>query len=191
MKRIFSILLFTILIPIYLNANDLKAVVSPEPKYYAWWLRITFMPEHKELYGVPLNKIDPTWMLASQLKKEAIPREVLFESGEDEMAARGIDFMQKGDFNSDNIEDLALVGVFQNLEKEQGMFFLILTKDKNDLWKKTFLQSWLGKPGFLGLQKDGGCLALLFCMDCGGVSEVTWDKKLKRYQIQKPADEET
>ena len=114
------------------------------------------MPEHKELYGVPLNKIDPTWMLAAQLKKEAIPREVLFESGEDEMAARGIDFMQKGDFNSDNIEDLALVGVFQNLEKEQGMFFLILTKDKNDLWKKTFLQSWLGKPGFLGLQKDGG-----------------------------------
>jgi hypothetical protein len=190
MKRlIFSILLFTCLVPIYLHAKDLKAVVSPEPKSYAWFLRITFIPAHKELYGIPINKIDPTWTLASQLKKEAIPHEVLFEDGQDSMASCGIDFMQKGDFNNDKIEDLALVGVFQNLKKQQGMFLLILTKNKNGFWEKAFLHSWLGKPGFLGLQGDGHHLALWYCMQCGGVSDITWNKKLKTYQVQKADDD--
>lgn len=187
-QLIIGILLFISFAPSYLYCEDLKAVVSPEPKSYAWWLRITFIPVHKELYGIPINVIDHTWALASQLKKEAIPHEVLFEDGEDSMASCGINFMQKGDFNNDGIEDLALVGVFRDLKNQQGMFLLILTKNKNGSWKKAFLQSWFGKPEFLGLQGDGHRLALWYCMECGGVSDITWNKKLKTYQIQKAAD---
>lgn len=189
-QLILSALLFSTLMPMYSHGEGLKAVVSPEPKNYAWWLRITFAPAHKELYGIPIKKIDPTWTIASQLKKEAIPHEVLFEGGQDNMIVDGIDFIQKGDFNNDKIEDLALVGVFQGLKNQQGMFFLILTKNKNGSWEKAYLQNWFGKPGFLGLSGNGHKLVLWFCMECGGFSEITWDEQLKTYQIEKAADED-
>ena len=124
------------------------------------------------------------------MKKEAIPHEVLFEKGQDSMARNGIDFAQKGDFNNDNIDDVALVGVFQDSKQQDGMFLLILTKNKNGSWEKAFLRTWLGKPGFLGLQGDGHHLVLWFCMECGGFSDITWDEKLKIYEIQKSADED-
>src|SRR5512136_1496152 len=55
--------------------------VSPEPKHHAWWLRIEFVPVHKEIRGVPVRQIDPSWRFASELRKEAIPPELLLEGG--------------------------------------------------------------------------------------------------------------
>lgn len=191
MKRlILSALLFTNLMPIYAQGEDLKAIVSPEPKKHAWWLRIAFTPTHKEIYGIPIKKLDPAWALASQLKKEAIPHDVLFENGQDAMARAGIDFIQSGDFNNDKIEDLALVGVFQDIQHQQGKFFLILARNKDGSWEKAFLRTWSGKPGFLGLERNGQHLVLWFCMECGGFSGITWDEKLKKYEIQKSSDED-
>lgn len=189
-RQLLGGLLFISLMPIFAYGQDLKAVVSPEPKNYAWWLRVSFEPASKELHGIPVQKIDPAWTLASQLKKEAIPHEVLFEGGHDTMARGGIDFTQMGDFNNDGIEDMALVGVFQDKKHQQGKFFLILTKNRDGSWKKAFLQAWVGRPGFLGLSGNGRRIALWFCMECGGVSDIIWDEKLKTYQVQKAADEE-
>lgn len=185
---ILCVLLFANLSPIYAHGEDLKAIVSPEPRIYAWFLRITFTPVHKELYGIPIKKIDPTWALASQLKKDAIPHDVLFKDGKDTMASEGIDFIQKGDFNNDKIEDIALVGVFKGINNQQGNFVLILTKNKHGSWEKAFLENFSGNPGFLGLQGDGRHLVLWSCMRCGGFSDIIWDEKLKTYQIQNSAD---
>lgn len=187
-RQILIILIFTVLLFSCVQREDIKAVVSPEPKLYAWWLRITFIPSGKELYGIPVKKIDPTWTVAAQMKKEIIPHDVLFEKGKDSMARNGIDFVQKGDFNNDDIEDLALVGAYQDSKQQDGMFFLILTKTRGGSWEKAFLQTFPGKPGFLGLQGDGHHVALWFCMECGGVSDITWDTKLKTYRIENSAD---
>jgi hypothetical protein len=187
-RQILTLLLFSILLPACSQREDIKAIVSPEPKSHAWSLRITFIPAGKELYGIPIKKIDPTWAFAAQMKKEVIPHDVLFEEGQDSMARNGLDFVQKGDFNNDNIEDIALVGVYQDSKQQDGMFFLILTKTRNGSWEKAFLEFFPGKPGFLGLQGDGHNLALAYCMECDGVSDITWDKKLKTYRIEDSAD---
>ncbi len=189
-QQILGVMLFICLVPSFSHSSDLKAYVSPEPKRDSWWLRITFEPAHKELYGILIRKIDPTWLFASQLQKEAIPHDVLFEDGQDSMARRGMNFMQKGDFNNDGIEEIALVGVFQNTKHQYGNFFLILTKKKDGSWKKEFLRSWIGQSGFLGLSGNGHGVTLSFCMDCGGFSEIRWDKNLKSYILLKAADEE-
>lgn len=157
--------------------------VSPEPKDYAWWLRIEFVPVHKEIRGVPVRQIDPSWRLASELRKEAIPPELLLEWGTDIMQESGLYFSLHGDFNHDGIEDLVLVGVYENKSNERGSFVLILSRDDERRWHKSFLE-YLGKPGFAALDNKGNPIRVWFCMECDYGASLVWDKGTKQYLLR-------
>jgi hypothetical protein len=157
--------------------------VSPEPKDHAWWLRIEFVPVHNEIRGVPLHQIDPSWRLASELREEAIPPELLLERGTDIMQESGLYFSLHGDFNNDGIEDLVLVGVYENKSNERGSFVLILSRDDERKWRKSFLQ-YLGKPGFTALDNKTGSIRVWFCMECDYGASLVWDKKTKKYLLR-------
>ena len=61
-----------------------------------------------------------------------------------------ITFSRSGDFNNDGIDDLALVGVYEDCNLQAGRFFLILTKNKLNKWEVSFLKL-LGEPKFLAI----------------------------------------
>jgi len=157
--------------------------VSPEPKDHAWWLRTEFVPVHKEIRGVPLSQIDPTWRLASELRKEAIPPELLLEWGTDIMQESGLSFFLYGDFNKDGVEDLALVGVYENKSRERGSFILILSKDDQGKWRKSFLR-YLGEPSFTALSKKNDSLEVWFCLECDFGVSLIWDTEANKYVLK-------
>ena len=158
--------------------------VSPEPKDHAWWLRIEFVPVHNEIRGVPVHQIDPSWRLASELRKEAIPPELLLEWGTDIMQESGLSFSLHGDFNNDGVEDLVLVGVYENRSNERGSFILILSKGGHERrWHRSFLE-YLGKPGFTALDNKAGQVRVWFCMECDYGVSLFWDAETKKYLLK-------
>jgi hypothetical protein len=178
-------LLFFIVILGCSMATDKQIVtrVSPGPKHVAWWNRIEFAPVHKEIRGVPVRELDSSWRLASELRKEAIPSELLFEWGTDIMQESGLSFSHHGDFNNDGVEDLVLVGVYQNKSNERGSFVLILSKDHKGRWQKSFLE-YLGKPGFTALDNKAGQVRVWFCMECDYGVSLIWDTEAKKYLLK-------
>lgn len=177
----FVLLLFLWEYPAY-PSSIVKAIVSPEPKNYAWWLRTEFIPANKEIRGISVQQLDPSWHLVSELSKEAIPKELLYEGGKDSMNASRLSFLRSGDFNHDGVEDLAVIGVYQDNEDKRGSFILILTKGRPDgKLHKSFLEH-LGKPSFAALsEKDP--MEVWFCMDCNYGVYVLWDKVKGEYKI--------
>jgi len=166
-------------------ATDKQIVtrVSPGPKYVAWWSRIEFAPVHKEIRGVPVHQLDSSWRLASELCKEAIPSELLLEWGTDIMQESDSSFFLYGDFNKDGVEDLALVGVYENKSGERGSFVLILSKDNQGRWHKSFLE-YLGKPGFTALSKKNDSIEVWFCLECDFGALLIWDTETRKYLLK-------
>jgi hypothetical protein len=162
--------------------NYVKAVVPPEPKDHAWWVRIEFLPVHKQIRGIPVQQLDSSWHLASELTKEAIPKEVLYETGADIMRESEMSFSRSGDFNHDGAEDLALIGVYQDKAGKRGSFILILTKDQAGNWQKSFLR-YLGKPAFAALSKNDP-MEIWFCMMCDQGVHLIWEKLKGEYTIK-------
>jgi hypothetical protein len=170
------------------HSGIVKAVVSPEPKNYAWWLRTEFIPVHREIRGIPVQQLDPSWRLASELSKEAIPKELLYQGGTDAMEASRLSFSRSGDFNHDGIEDLALIGVYQDKEEKRGSFILILAKDKAGRNQKSFLQH-LGRPAFAALSGKEP-MEVWFCMDCNYGVNLLWDGENGEYRMNSFQSEE-
>jgi hypothetical protein len=72
--------------------SHVKIKVSPEPKNYAWWLRTEFIPVDKEVRGIPVEQLDASWRLASELTMDAIPKKLRCEDGCDLMKECGLSF---------------------------------------------------------------------------------------------------
>ncbi len=170
------------------NNNYVKTVASPEPKNHAWWLRTEFFPVNKQIRGIPVRQLNPSWCLASELTEEAIPKEVLYETGSDIIKESGLSFARSGDFNHDGAEDLALIGVYQDKEGKRGSFVLILTMDPSGRGQKSFLKQ-LGKPAFAALSNNDP-MEVFFCMECDHGVYLLWDKAKGEYIIKPFEDEE-
>ncbi|MBI4738103.1 hypothetical protein HY772_00805, partial [Candidatus Woesearchaeota archaeon] len=171
-----------------ITAKHAGTIVSPEPENYAWWLRTEFVPVHKQIRGIPLQQLDSSWTLASELTKEAIPKELLYENGSDIMKENGVSFTRSDDLNHDGVDDLALIGVYQDEAGKRGSFILILTKDQTGNWGESFLEK-LGKPTFAALSKKDP-MEIWFCMYCDFGVDVLWDKEKGKYVLKSFQDEE-
>ncbi len=158
-----------------------RARVWPEPYEHAWWLRIEFEPTGRVIRGIPIEEIDPSWTRASELRKEAIPKDILSEGGTDNMAASGLVFARYGDFDKNGIEDLALVGVFEHRSGERGTFLLVLTRE-GGVWRRVFLEAHQGRAGFLALSEKSENIQVWTCMHCDAVGILIWDEKGGQYR---------
>ncbi|MEW6077202.1 MAG: hypothetical protein AB1724_05295 [Thermodesulfobacteriota bacterium] len=163
-------------------------VVSSVPENHAWWLRTEFVPVHKQVRGIPLPQLDSSWDLASELTKDIIPKELLYEDGSDIMEENEVCFSRSDDFNHDGVEDLALIGVYKGETGKRGSFLLILTRDQTGNWRKSFLESF-GNPAFAALSKKGP-LVIWFCMYCDFGADVVWDNDRGKYLLNWSQDEE-
>ena len=187
--QIFTFLLFFFLLEnSAFPSSIVKTVVSPEPKNYAWWLRTEFIPVDKEIRGIPVQQLEPSWHLVSELSKDAIPKELVYKGGIDLMKASRLSFLRSGDFNRDGAEDLAIIGVYQDKEEIRGSFILILTKGKGGKFQKAFLER-LGKPAFAALSENDP-MEVWYCMDCNYGVSLLWDNVKGEYKIEPFPDEE-
>lgn len=190
-KVIYSFLLMILIAPVLSLAEDLIVEIAPEPANSAWWLRIRFYPVHDNIRGIPVKELDPSWRKASELKKEAIPVELLTErtsDGEynDLMEYFDTAFSVTGDFNIDGSGDMALVGVYESENGEYGKFLLVLTKSDAGNWQKLFIRKYEGRPGFGVLKRNVSNIELWSCFYCDGVSWYIWDPKEKSFIVKFP-----
>lgn len=183
-----SLLLLILWVGSSYPSSIVKTVVSPDPKTYAWWLRTEFMPVHKEIRGIPVQQLDPSWHLVSELSKEAIPKELLYVGGRDSMKSSRLSFSRSGDLNHDGAEDLAIIGVYQDNEDKRGSFILILTEDQNGKFQKSFLEH-VGEPAFAALSENDP-MEVWFCMECNYGVSLLWDNVKGEYKIEPFQNEE-
>jgi hypothetical protein len=148
----------------------------------AWWLRAEFEPTGSAIRGIPIAALDASWAAASELTPAAIPPDVLFPGGLDEMAENQLAFARLGDFDGDGTEDLALVGVFRNKADERGIFLLVLSKTADGRWRKAHLDANVTHPGFVALAVTARGLLAWDCMYCDSACAVlVWDAVQARY----------
>jgi len=163
------------------QADQIEVQVSPEPAHYAWWLRLTFTPTHTEVRGIPVKELAKSWRRASELKKEFLPRHLLYEDGADVMDQSQLAFSVTGDFTHDGRTQEALVGVCETDSGERGTFLLVLARSASGGWQKVFLEEFPGGAGFSAIHWNQESLFWLHCMQCDASRHLVWDKQKKAY----------
>jgi len=169
-------------------ACDPQAQIDESPLSKAWWLRIRFSPCDSEIYGIPVEKIDSSWRLASVNQLKHIPKSALYESGQNDLADGKLHFELNGDFNRDGRPDRAAVGVYETTTGQTGRFMLIVTQTGSGAWSPVFLVSHPGKPGFYALGRNRSRIVTWTCMECDGNSELEWNAKTKKYTWLRPRE---
>ncbi len=149
----------------------------------AWWVAMEFVPAYDQIRGIPVSQLNTKWIRALELRKDIIPKEYLFEGGQDNLAMRQADFVRKGDFNQDGIKDEALVGVYEDKDGNKGRFLIIATW-QNKQWKKVFLDTIPGKAGFSVLAQGGteDDIYVWYCLDCSAVNRFRWNMSESKFQ---------
>jgi len=182
-KSLFFLILFLLPFEIYAQGEKPAQLrIFEEPKSKEWWFRTEFLAAGSSIREIPAHEIDPTWHYASELTKDAIPKKLLLRDGADLMNETEITFSRSGDFNNDGIDDLALVGVYEDCNLQTGRFFLILTKNKLNKWEVSFLRL-LGEPKFLAISASGP-LKISFCMECEETFHLLWSSEKNEYTLK-------
>ncbi len=170
------------------HACDPQAKFDERSPKDAWPLRIRFMPCDSEIYGIPVQRIHPSWRRASVTQFKNIPIPELQPSGPNgfEYGEAGpFSFELMGDFNRDGRPDRAAVGVYEINDGKSGRFMLIVTRTDSGAWRRVFLSQLSGEPGFLALGRNRSRIAVRSCLDCDDDSEVEWNPKAKKYAVRK------
>ncbi|MDH5434940.1 MAG: hypothetical protein OEY19_13435 [Gammaproteobacteria bacterium] len=143
----------------------------------SWWLTVEFAATETHIEGIPVTKLDPSWVSASALTREKIPKEALASDEMDPMKEFNYRFDIEKDINGDGKNEKILTGVYKDKNKKSGRFVLVLEKDKSK-WKKSFVFSFEEKSGFSILNETSeGVIFWTFCMECGMASYIKWDGK--------------
>jgi hypothetical protein len=152
----------------------LDTAASVPSSSQAWWLWARFTPAGDAIEGIPVAQIDPDWIRASMLGRQALPPEALSQPGL--LPDSTINFVQDGDFNDDDVADRAIVGVYETRTGTRGSFLLILTRSGGQ-WQRSFLHKSESKPGFLVLQNDTAGITVWSCMECDSYAQLRWNGK--------------
>ena len=81
------------------------------------------------------------------------------------MRREGFAFEKDGDFNGDGRPDRALAGVYRDKAGRTGRFLLVLER-QGDKWRKAFLHTEPGTPGFSIVTGPPGEVHWGTCMEC-------------------------
>ncbi len=156
--------------------------VRPEPRVYAWWLRLNVPPTNTVIRGVPVQQIEKTWRAAYEYKKEDLPQDILYRGEVDLMEENNISFSLEGDFNHDSMQDIALVGNYRNVTGEEGNFLLILTEAEIGDWRRSFLEVSHGGEDYMAIdQHSTKGIQVWFCLYCDHGTLFTWVEEKNTY----------
>lgn len=138
-----------------------------------------------------MSQIRETWCKATEFRKELIPKELLVENNVDGMAQAGLSFALEGRFDGSAVNQIALVGVYQECAGKKGAFMLILDQLAAGKSKVRFLSATPTDHQFSALGKgEGNTIVVWSCMECDGRSILKWDRKKRKFDcLPGPAED--
>ena len=119
---------------------------------WPWTHTVRFVPGSTEIAGLPIRKIDPSWVRASALRDLEMPREA--EVRGESVTDHGGSFSLRHDFDSDGVAETAIVGVYSDQAGETGRFLLILSDSATHRSRLRAKFMVPGEPGFSFLRLD-------------------------------------
>jgi hypothetical protein len=154
-----------------------------------WWLAAEFHPFTTEVRGIPAGKIRKSWCKATELRKDLLPREVVFDrNGKDAM--QDFSFALEGSFDGSAAKQVALVGVYEDCAGKTGHFFVILEPSPAGQFKVRFLDTEQNVHPFSALSIDKDKTIYVWsCMECDNVAKLKWDRKRRKF-VWLPARED-
>jgi hypothetical protein len=129
----------------------------------AWWLTERFTPAQTSYEGLSARELHPKWEKFSILSNEALPAKA--KPDLEWMRKHGLAFTREGDFNGNGLRDRAVTGVYLDAAGRSGRFLLVLEQNRGR-WRKAFLSTDPGEPGFSILSGHGQELYWGPCMEC-------------------------
>ena len=111
----------------------------------AWWLTERFTPAQTSYEGLAARDLHPAWERFSVLNEAMLPAQAKPDLAW--MKKEGLSFTREGDFNRNGRRDRAVVGVYVDTAGRLGRFLLVLEQN-GGRWRKAFLSTDPGEPGF-------------------------------------------
>ena len=145
----------------------------------AWWLTARFAPSANAIEGIPIGRIDGTWVAASPLAVLPLPPEAS-APGESVREHDGF-FSLEHDFDHDGDPEKAIVGVYRTRENQTGRFLVILNGGpKPSQVHAVFTIE--GAAGFSVLYHEKGEVSWSTCMECDVFSIVRFSAGVYRLE---------
>jgi len=148
------------------------AKIAPGPKSAAWWLRVEFHPFGKEIRGIPIAKIRPTWCKATEFRNDLFPP----EATPDLTRGDGLAFSIDGSFDGARIRQTALIGVYESCTGARGSFLLVLAYPPGEPSAVRFVHEMPDEQfGMLRALPDS-TIVVFHCLECDLVTKFKWDR---------------
>jgi hypothetical protein len=147
----------------------------------AWWVVAQFHPFTTEVRGIPASKLRKGWCKATELRKDLLPRDVVFDkNGKDTMEE--FSFALEGNFDGSAAKQVALVGVYEDCAGKTGHFFMILETAPAGQFKVRLLDAEQNVHPFsaLSIDKDK-TIYVWYCMECDNFAKLKWDRKKRKF----------
>lgn len=141
-----------------------------EPR--GWWTTFSKTPTGRDIFGIPVTAIDTAWSKASVLESAD------FSDAQRASLATSPPWLLAvgGDFNLDGNQDKAVIGTYSDQHGRSGRFLLVMSRNGNGDWKKAYVESVEGAPGFSSLRWDASEFRLYWtlCPPCQPFASVRW-----------------
>jgi hypothetical protein len=164
------------------SAQQSFVTINGDLNTTAWWVIAEFQPFTTEVRGIPANQIRKNWCKATEFRKDLIPKELLFDGETDVMKSADLSFAVEGHFDGSAVNQLALVGVYQECSGQKGRFILILDQPASGKAKVRFVNATPTDHQFGALEKgEGNTIVAWACTDCDVSSVLKWDRKRRKF----------
>jgi hypothetical protein len=164
------------------QAEQPFVTINGDPTTTAWWLLAEFQPFTTEVRGIPVNQIRKNWCRATEFRRDLIPEDLLVEKGVDLMAQANLSFALEGHLDGSAVNQVALVGVYQECAGKKGTFTLVLDQLADGKRKVRFVSASPTDHQFSALGKgEGNTIVAWNCMDCDIRAVLKWDRKKRKF----------
>ena len=158
--------------------------VEPGPDYLAWWRRAQVQPSGTRVRGLPIERLQPEWCAADELRRDRFPEGVFIGSGgRDQLKAGDYRFSLEGPQIAKGRRLIALVGVSMRCDGELGHFLVVLDPTPRGL-KLRYLQERPFDGSALTVLQPAGedAFRWLACLDCRDGLSIRWDAEQRLFR---------
>ena len=147
------------------QTDQIKILAKAEccSEFMSWYLDTLLVPNSDYLFGVAINKIDP-----SITKIGLFSHEVMLEKINNQ-------FSITGDFNQNNIPEIIYLGVYEDIHRNIGNIFVIRETDNNQDILRLYKMRTGNSENFAVITPYTDMFSIYFCDACDNSISIKWD----------------
>jgi hypothetical protein len=157
-------------------------IVQPKPSQYAWWLRVKFNPSGKELRGLPVSEIDPSWCKINEIEARHFPNSEEVQSSNSGLRSRDATFAVENLVLSGK-QAIAVLAVYARCDGQTGTAVIVLARSAQGPLS-TLATVPLDTPAkWATIQRETDRqVKIWWCFECDDSTSLQWDDKTKSFQ---------